>query len=259
MEDMSIVFFYVDRKQWGRKRLGKKRFGGWKWSKEYQYNVYIKEMEIRTGSLKLWCVGLPESETDMRWTGSKWKKYITGLPIPPEGRFVYYAPDKRAERMLGRDREPIGLEWILTLVEYYSLEFDGLVLVQDREMEAEELIRHFAASVPYLGVIKDFNSDWDEVEDDLSMEYGLTIDIQEVYDELHVKGDKTLIVVGTKEELPRGLAVREGSVLLFTEGRLDKREREEYRRKNVRVVDMEGFLKDTVLDTVGKIKYNSTR
>lgn len=259
MEDMSIVFFYVDRKLSGRKRIGKKWFGGWKWSREYEYRVSIKEVDTGTGCLKVWCVGLPSLETDTRWTGSGWKKYTAGLPIPPESRFVYYAPDKNAERMLGREREPIGLEWILALVEYYSIKFDGLVLVQDREMEAEELIRHFASSVPYLGVIKTFNSDWDEIEEDLSMEYGLTIDIQESYDKLHVKGNKTLIVIGAKEDLPEEIVIKESNVLLFTGGRMDKGKRRELRRKNVTVVDMEGFLKDTVLDTIGKIKYNSTR
>ncbi len=258
MEDMSIVFFYADRKQSGRKRLEKKRFGRWKWSLEYQYNVYLEKWEMGAGSLSVWCVGLPCLETDKGWTGSEWKKYVKGLPIPPESRFVYYVPDKNAGRMLGREREPIGLEWILTLIECYSVEFDGLVLIQDRELEAEDLIRYFAATVPYLGVVKDFSADWDEIEESLSMEYGLTIDIKDDFNELHIKGDKTLVIIGGERVLPQDALIKDGSVLLFTKGRTGE-DRKGLKGKNVFVVDIDRFLKDTVLDTVRKIKYNSTR
>lgn len=259
MEDMTVVFFYVDEKGSGRKRLEKKRFGGWKWSKEWQYDVHCEKRKIGNGSLKIFCVGLPFWEKDKKWTNSSLQQYLNGLPVPPEGRYVYYAPDRKAQKMLGRGREPINIEWILLLIEYYTLKFDSLVLVQDREMEAEELIRCFAAEIPYLGVVEDFISDWETVEDGLSMEYGLTIDAQKDFRMLHIKGKKVLVVLGAGTKLPANAVIPRGSIILSTEGRRRHGEWQEFKEKNIRYVDIENFLRDTVLDTAHKIKYNSTR
>lgn len=259
MEDMTVVFFYVDEKGSGRRRLGKKRFGGWKWSEQWQYNVYQEQRQMGEGSLKIYCVGLPIFEKDKKWTSWSWSQYLKDLPIPPEGRYVYYAPDKKAEKLLGRGREPIGIEWIFTFIEYYSLEFDSLVLIQDREMEAEELIRHYAEGIPYLGVVKDFISDWETVEDSLSMEYGLTLDIQSEFDALHIKGERTLIVLGAGTELPKVKERKGETMVISTAGQRRECDRNLFCWEKLEYVDMERFLKETVLDTVCKIKYNSTR
>lgn len=259
MEDMTIVFFYADEKGSGRKRLRRKRFGGWRWSETWQYKVYCEKRQMGEGSLKIFCVGLPLLEKDKRWTNFAWQQYLAGLPVPPEGRYVYYAPDKKAEKLLGRGREPVGVEWILTFIEYYGLSFDGLVLVQDREMEAEELIRYYAAQLPYLGVVKDFMTDWEEIEESLSMEYGLTIDLQQKFEALQVKGQRVLVILGAGSELPETSRLKEGSIILSTDGRRREKDGQRIRGKNIVNVDMERFLKDTVLDTAHKIKYNSTR
>lgn len=259
MEDMTVVFFYLDEKKSGRKRLQKKRFGGWKWDSQWQYNIYSEKKQMGEGSLKIICVGLPLLETDKRWTGFSWRQYMESMPIPPEGRYVYYAPDKNAEKMLGRGREPINIDWVLMLIEYYSLTFDGLVLVQDREMEAEELIRHYAADIPYLGVVEDFMSDWEEIEDSLAMEYGLTLDVQQNFENLHMKGERVLVVLGMGAEPPRNMDIGTESIIIATEGKRGSQIRQDFPGKNIRYVDMERFLRDTVLDTAHKIKYNNTR
>lgn len=259
MEDMTVVFFYVDETGSGRKRLGRKRFGGWRWSRGWQYKVYCEKKEMGDGSLKIVCVGLPRLETDKEWTNISLQQYLRGLPVPPEGKYVYYAPDRKAEQLMGRGREPIGVAWILTFIEYYCLSFDGMVLIQDREMEAEELIRHYAGELPYLGVVRDFMTDWEEVEESLSMEYGLTLDLQKKFELLHIKGERLLTVVGTGAEIPDPERLRAGSVILSTEGRRTEKDRRVFDEKKIINVDMERFLKDTVLDTVRKIKYNSTR
>lgn len=257
MEDMTVVFFYADEKGSGRACVKRRKSGGWKCGKKWQYNIYSTERQIGSGSLKMLCVGLPLLEKEKERTSPAWKQYLEEMPIPPEGRLVYYAPDKKAEKILGRGREPLTIEWILMLAEFYALSFDSLVLIQSREMEAEEIIRHYAAEVAYLGVVENFGADWETVEEELSMEYGLTLDVKQVLTALHIKGKRTLIIAGDEKvqninaELPKEI------IWLSVSGR--RKEISPFQDDGIRYVNMETFLRDTVLDTVHKIKYNNTR
>lgn len=258
MEDMTIVFFYVDEKRSGKKQT-KRRIGRRKGTEQWQYKICSKKHRIGSGSLKVICVGLPFGEKEKEWTNPAWKPYLEQIPIPPEGRLVYYAPDRRAERILRRGREPLTLEWILLLIEFYALSFDSLVLLQSREMEAEEIIRYYAAEVAYLGVVEKFGADWETVEEELSLEYGLTLDVKRDLASLHIKGKRTLIIAGEAAEVNVGVKLPDEIILLSVLGRGEGGEQTVFRDCSVRYVNMETFLRDTVLDTVHKIKYNNTR
>ncbi len=264
MEDMTVVFFYMMNQNGDgpEEKTGRKRLFGRRKHKETEvvenYKLHSALWRLGDGSLRVICAELPPvSEPGKgRTTCCCRQQCVADIPVPPEGRYVYYVPDKKAGKLLGRGREPINLEWILFFIEYYSLSFDGLVLVPDREMEAEELIRHYAASIAYLGVVTDSAEAWEEVEEDLNLEYGLTLDLQRSAAQLHIKGKRPLIVLGAdreETELP------EGSIIIATCGRSPEGAAKFFFEKNIRYVDMEGFLRDTVLDTVRKIRYNSTR
>ncbi|MBQ7956052.1 MAG: hypothetical protein IJ282_09920 [Lachnospiraceae bacterium] len=254
MEDMTIVFFYVDAKKSGKLKIGR-----WKWGKEWQYDIRYEKKRLGDGTLKVIWVALPGREKDKDWTKAGVAQYLQHMPVPPEGRLVYYAPDKGAEKILGRGRENLNKEWILVLMEYYHVQFDSLVLIQDRELEAEELIRYFAQDIPYLGIISDFGYDWDEVEEGLAGEYGLVLDIQKEFRFLHIKGKQPLIVAGEKMEKVNIAHIPAGSVVISINGRRGGGNILQDEGKNIRYVDMERFLRETVLDTAHKIKYNNTR
>ena len=277
MEDMAVVFFYVE-KCFGEKKgingekdgkRGRRRNARW-WKGAGRRNK--KESTEKSVPLR-----------SIVWKYSmELKRFVLHSGrIPPESRYVYYAMDKQAEKILGRGREPIGMEWILFLLAYYDVEFDGFVLIQDRETEAEELIRYFAPKVAYLGVVADFFFDWDEVEESLSEEYGLVLDIERSIEDLHVKGERVL-VIGAGEKL--GQQVRElqdkraqgkrmqdekmagangGGFLeltwIDTAGRCEHPEMRKNDVANITYINMECFLRDTLLDTAHKIKYNNTR
>lgn len=265
MEDMKVVFFYGEKEKKERVKeietIQKKR-------------RFWDRLKRNAGNVDKKADNYPQTELRAKvWNYSVERKQFLPFEkpegsLPPEGRYVYYVTDRWAEKKLRRGREPIGMEWILFLISYYELMFDGLVLIQDRDMEAEELIRHFAPIVNYLGVVTDYFYDWEEVEESLSEEYGLVLDRGTGVERLHVKGDRILVIgsnmaepVGDVGVFIRKLSEQIGGEIIWldTAGRGFLSKKEVIEERKFIYVNMEHFFRETLLDTTHKIKYNNTR
>ena len=206
MERMTVVFFCGREDCYARKRRGR-----WRWEKSWCYDVRKTEKKARGIWLQGVRVNLPMKEkAGKNWSRERLTSYLEGLEIPPEGRTVYYQPDKAALTLLKRRTEPLSLEWILFFMTYYAWDFDGLLILQDREMAAEELVRHFAPGTKYLGVLTDAPDKWQDLADELAEELGCLLEVNRDWKEQHYGGQKLLVIAGSKgygvhpSRLPRG-------------------------------------------------------
>ncbi|MBE5868279.1 MAG: hypothetical protein E7293_04870 [Lachnospiraceae bacterium] len=258
METMTVVFFYVSSHASGRKKR--------KWCYDVRRENTIEE-NIVFSRIQVF---LPLFEKGKkRWTGKALSTYLDGLDIPQESRNVYYVPDEEAACMLERGTEPLSLEWILFLLAYYHLDFDGLLILQDREMDAEEMIRHFAPVTKYLGVITKQPEKWQDVAEELSEEYGFLLDVVTEFGGHHYRGEKLLVVAGRENYQVSPDLIPEGSMWLSTDIGSENRKICAGAHK-VAYFDIKRFLRernwykwikksDTLLDTDLKIQYNNTR
>ncbi|MBD5459662.1 MAG: hypothetical protein HDR26_01780 [Lachnospiraceae bacterium] len=242
---MTAVFFTVDSEMCGSVRCaGQRRF---RLRKKYvrEYDIRSKTVE-KDGARLHWIeVTLPARERKKReWTANNWAQYVDGLDIPPEGRNIYYLPDAEAGRMLGRTPEPLSGEWILFLMEYYKPVFDGLIVLQDREMEAEDLILRHARKTRYLGVATANAENWQDIVEDLSEEYGFMLDVAEKFKGLHFHGENLLIIAGNETYQAAPALLPKGSVWLSTDVAGEAGRKICSRAENVRYLSLRGFLRE---------------
>lgn len=255
MDRVTVVFFYGREDHFGRRKKSR-----WRWHKDWCYEV--RRTHILEQGISFQCVqvDLPLRETAKRaWTHEKLASYLSGLDIPPEGRGVYYMPDEDAAGLLGRGAEPFSIEWILLLLAYYHLDFDGLLVLQDREMEAEELIRRFARGTRYLGVVTNQPDMWLDTAEELSEEYGFLLDVVTEFKQHHYRGEKLLIIAGSRIYGAVPSQIPPGSMWLDTDPGSEKGRIICARAGKVTYMDGKCFFRETLLDTAHKIKYNNTR
>lgn len=190
MEEMTIVYFIVDKEGRGRhKRRG-----------EWQYYLDSGAIYTKAGPVKVIRVRLPAyCYRKKRWKRADWTAYLRGLSVPPEGREVTYLFSEEAAAILQRTEEPLSLEWLLFLIDRYHIAFDALVLLADREMETEALIAHYVRKARYIGVVTENQEEFEDQQEELLSEYGFLLDVSASIRELRIPmGGKLLIIAGCK-------------------------------------------------------------
>lgn len=218
MEDLTVVYFVMDKEAAARQR-GR---GPW------QYRVDTAVIVREPAQVTLTRVYLPEYSLKkmvfnrycrrQAWTAGDWQKYWEGLPIPPEGRETYYFYEKQAQEFLGRRAEPLPWEWVLFLMAYYRVEFDALVILQDRDMEAWQMVQEYAAGTRYLGVATSRPGDWQDMTESLSEEYGFWLDVSRNVKNLHIPlHGKALVIAGEETYGAAPLFLPEGLIWISTD------------------------------------------
>lgn len=260
MENMTVVFFYVDKGKNGWKRCGwrdrvRKRFRRKQHIEENNWEYHVRRGTVmkqggRQVTLRWMKVFLPEHERKGKeWTTEGWRQYLNGLPVPEESRTVYYLPDAEAGRMLGRSAEPLSLEWILLFVEYYGLQFDGLVILQDREMDAGELVYLFAQKTKYLGVVTAEPEAWQEMAEELTEEYGFLLDVAERVGKLHLGRGRLLFVAGARLFGAAPSAIPPGSIWIDTDVQGETGRKLCSAAGGVRYIGIKSFLREMFATT----------
>lgn len=255
MEEMTVVFFYVDKEKWGKVKPRKKRRKVWKYGKARRKTpaeTWLYDVRRGTaageqeGVVLHWAkVYLPAYESEgEEWTGEGLAEYLRGLHIPPESRWVYYLPDRAAGKLLGRTAEPLPLEWVLCLINYYALRFDGLVVLQDREMDAEELVFRFAKGTRYIGVVTGDRNTWEEAAETLSEEYGFWPEVAERFQDLHLTGSRILFIGGKKLYQATPSMLPPECVWLDTDVQGETGKSLCINGNNVKYIEIRGFLQE---------------
>lgn len=218
MEDLTVVYFVMDKEAAARQH--KRR--------PWQYRVESRIIVSKPAQVTLVRVYLPEYSLKkmvfkrycrkQAWTAGDWQQYWEGLPIPPEGREVYYYYEKQAQEFLGRRAEPLPWDWVLFLMAYYRVEFDALVLLQDRDMEAWQMVQEYAAVTRYLGVATSRPEDWQDMVESLSEEYGFLLDVSRSVKSLHIPlRGKTLVIAGEETYGAAPSSLPEGCIWISTD------------------------------------------
>ena len=96
----------------------------------------------------------------------------------------------------------LSLEWGLFLLKYYHVNFDSVVVFEDREGCASELVLRFAPKITYVGVVTGQRWRLEKIEDYVFKEYGYQIEVAETFSKLHPMGKKILLWSG---DVIRGL------------------------------------------------------
>lgn len=245
MEDMSVVFFTVDKEKCGSVRSDEGR--RFRFRKKYVWEYHVRSGTVVKNQAALhWMrVTLPARERKKReWTMQSLAEYLEGLEIPPEGRNVCYLPDLAAGQILGRTPEPLSGEWIVFLMEYYKPVFDGLIVLQDREMEAEEIILRHARKTRYLGVATSNPESWEDIVEDLSEEYGFLLDVAEDFKGLHFHGNSLLVIAGSQTYQAAPSLLPKGCVWLSTDVAGEAGRKVCSRAESVRYLSLRGFLRE---------------
>ena len=202
MEEMTVVSFFVNREGVAREK---------NWRYEIWENMF-RSQEFEMRYIQVW---LPFwREKDTMWTSETQKEYLMSMPIPPQGRKVCYICDKETSILFGLKPEPFSLEWGLFLLEYYKVDFDSLVVFEDRELDAQELVLRFAPRIPYVGVVTKERWRWEEVEEYIASEYGYQIEVGSTFTKLHPQGEKLLIWSGDEIRGLSPLTIPSGCVWL---------------------------------------------
>lgn len=233
MEEMTVVSFFIDRE-------------GVAWDRGWRYEIWENLFQSRDFVLRTIQVGLPFwKEQDTMWSRERQKEYLLSMPLPSQGRKVCYMYDKEATILYGRKAEPLSLEWGVFLLKYYNLDFDGLVVFEDREIDAQELTLRFAPKIPYVGVVTKDRWRWEETEEFIACEYGYQIEVANTFTRLHPKGKRLLIWSGEEIRGLTPLTIPERCMWIDvgTEG-YHKMFHEVSRKKKINRVNLEKFLRD---------------
>lgn len=239
MGEMTVVYFVMDETGRGRKC----RRGSW------QYRIERREKCGRDGSLSLCKVCLPAySYKKKTWKEKDKSEYIRGMEVPEEGRTVCYFYDEGAQAFLGRKEEPLLLEGLLFLIRYRQITFDSLIILQDRELEAEELLAKYVRDTRYIGVVAGSEEEFAEVKETLLEEYGFLLDVATEFTGLHMPAKGNVLVIAgetlygiTPLQLPMGAAFVSTAVS-------GEAKRLCARAKEVRYIDRKCLLQDALAD-----------
>lgn len=188
MEEMTIVYFIVDKEGQGRQ----KRRGEWQYVSDY------REVPVKAGRIKLITVRLPAwCYRKRKWKEADWQAYLRGLTVPAEGRETAYLFAKEAAAALGRPEEPLSLEWQLFLIAQYQIAFTSLVILDDRELETEGLIEKYVQRTRYIGIVTPDEHLYRDMQETLLAEYGFLLDVSASFRGLRMpRKGKTLLVAG---------------------------------------------------------------
>lgn len=211
MEEMVLVYFTVDPESCGKKRRKDK----WQYTLEEKFltDIALRRVTVR----------LPAYSRGKRsWTGEQLAEYFSELPVAAEGTRVYYLYDGEAGRMLGRRSELLSAEWIFYLLAIDKTVPDALLILHERGMETERLVKKYAADTRYIGLLAKNPDAFTDLAEEISEEYGFFLDVAEDVRKLRlpetVQGN-LLIIAGeefcgiTPARLPVGctwLSVTEG-------------------------------------------------
>ncbi|MBQ9122795.1 MAG: hypothetical protein IJY10_04795 [Lachnospiraceae bacterium] len=191
MEEMTVVSFFVDRE-------------GVAWKKGWKYQIWENAFTGQGYSLRYMQVGLPFWERkDTLWTAKGQEEYYAALPVPLEGRSVCYVYDSEAKILFGKRQQNLSAEWGLFLLEYYGISFEGMILFEDRQMDAQDLALQFAPFTPYVGVVTPKEWHWEEVSEYIQEEYGYEVEVASTFTRLH-PGKGTILLWSGEER--RGLS-----------------------------------------------------
>lgn len=245
MQDMTVVFFTVDEEKCGCVRSEEGR--RFRLRKKYVWEYHARSGTVVKNEAALhWIlVTLPARERKKReWTPQSLEEYLEGLEIPPESRNVCYLPDAAAGRMLGRAPEPLSGDWVFFLMAYYKPVFDGLIVLQDREMEAEEIILRHARKTRYLGVATENPENWQDMVEDLSEEYGFLLDVAQEFKGLHFHGDSLLVIAGSRTYQAAPALLPKNCVWLSTDVAGEAGRKICSGAEGVRYLSLRGFLRE---------------
>ncbi len=236
MEDLAVVYFVMEKDGRGKT----KRKGIW------QYHVDQKEISCAGRRVFFIKVYLPAFYYKKKmWTSETITAYMKELPIPLQGEKAYYLYHEEVKDFLHRTAEPLPLFWIRFLIQYYSITFDALVLLDDREMEIEELVAEYVPKSRYIGIATDNREAYETIKEELLEEYGFLLDVSTDYKGLHVPKKEKVLVVAGENIYGMTPAMVPGAcnwISMATEGISGRRLCA--RTKDVRFLDMKCFLRE---------------
>ncbi|HKM35672.1 MAG TPA: hypothetical protein VJY54_13170 [Lachnospiraceae bacterium] len=246
MEEMTVVYFVLDHAAAGRK----KRRGDWIYHTEQKgVNCGGFKMIVVIVYLPVYCRKRKE------WEKEEWLSYSNGLPIPEESSRIRYFWQDGVGDFLGRTLEPLSFEWISLLLSYYQVTFTELVILDDRDMPTEEIIRHFVSQTRKILVVTNDSERYEEFGEELYEEYGFLLcsvkDAKELHlkenlmKESHIGNDETLLVIAGKSLYHMTPAmIPENTIWFSTEVESSYEKKIGMRAKNSKVIGMQSFWKD---------------
>ncbi len=233
MEEMTVVSFFVDR-------------DGVAWDGKWRYEVEHTLFSSETHCLRYIAVGLPFWErVDTMWKIQGQKEYLQKMPVPVEGRRVCYVCDREVSVLYGLRPGCFSLEWGMFLLDFYRLSFDGLVVFEDREMDAQDLVLRFAPCLPYVGVVTPHQWRWEEVAEYIHEEYGYQVELASTFTKLHPKAKRLLLWTGEDMRGLSPLTIPQGSIWLNS--RCDRAFGQfacDGRKRKIKVLNITDFLHD---------------
>lgn len=207
MEVMTVVSFCVKR-------------SGVAWDRGWVYEVREEKIICGEYEVKHIRVDLPFwKKKDTLWQQEEQKSYLQMLPLPPQGGRVCYICDRETTLLYGFEPDTLSTEWGLYLLRYYKIDFDGLVVFEDREECASELALRFAPSTSYIGVVSARRWRLEETEDYILEEYGYQMEVADTFTKLHPKEGRLLIWTGDEMKGLTPLTLPQNSVWLDTSRR----------------------------------------
>ena len=233
MEEMTVVSFYVNRL-------------GVAWDEGWLFELREDQLECEGYSLKLIHVGLPFwKKEDTMWQKGEQKVYLQMLPIPSQGRTVCYVCDREAMLLYEFTPDNLSVEWGLFLLRYYRVDFDGVVIFEDREGNASELVLEFAPRISYVGVVSRHRWRLEPIEEYVLEEYGYQIEVADTFSKLHPRGERLLLWTGDEMHGLTPLTVPKNS-MWFDASREIPRDRfaRFYNKQEYNHLNIEKFLRD---------------
>ena len=199
MEDLTVVYFYMEKEGCGKRW----RRGKWQYritetlmpgnraasrdraqpgSRTQPENREASHDRAQPGSLitpiRHITVRLPPYSCRKKpWKEAELLSYLQGLAVPKEDGRVYYLYEKEAGRLLGRQPEELPVEWQLFMVEQCQPERNALVILQDREMDVARLVEKYVTGVRYIGIVTANCGEWEGLQEALAEEYGFMLDV----------------------------------------------------------------------------------
>ena len=187
MEEVTVVYFFMDMTAGGRLR----RRGPW------QYEVKERSLQKKNCTVHVYSVKLPGLMQKRKpWREKEKQEYLKGLPVPGEGRETCYFYEDEAETFLGRKMEPPSEEWLHFLLHYYEIDFDALLILEERELETEVWVRQYAGGTRYIGILTADAGRYEELAEALWEEYGFLLEITGEAKSLHLPKKGTLLALG---------------------------------------------------------------
>lgn len=246
MEELTVVYFVLDEAAAGRK----KRRGDWIY--------HTEQVEIKRGSfiLPVITVYLPVyCRKKKKWEKEEWLSYFNSLPIPEESSRVRYHWQEEVGEFLGRAMEPLSFEWISLLLTYYQVTFTELVILDDRDMPTEEIVRHYVSQTRSIRVVTHDGEQYEELGTELYEEYGFLLSVVEDAKELHLKENlmkelyienkETLLVIAGKNLYHMTPAmIPENAIWLCTEAESAYEKKIGVRARISKVIGMQSFWKN---------------